>query len=199
MATRKKPFRHHLGNPQPQPDSANPVESPACLPFPGRVLLPRSYRYKDREFPNGNISEPRAALHAVRGKSIGRNPPQTFPSRRAEFPPHDIAPLPCGPGIVRTLPLLSVSKAVTKPSIVRRHHYFCACGKSPDGWRSCCKCYRDKSANTASPARRPLVIAPWIDALSRWSPQTYTPGRTRTGRCGGSNAPGNCCGCACTR
>ena len=52
--------------------------------------------------------------------------------------------------------------------------------------------YRAKSASTASPARRPLAIAPWIDALSRWSPQTYTPGRTRTGRCGGSSAPGNC-------
>ena len=42
-------------------------------------------------------------------------------------------------------------------------------------------------ATTASPQRRPENSAPWIDAVSRWSPQTNRPS-PRSTRCFGANA-----------
>jgi quercetin dioxygenase-like cupin family protein len=53
-----------------------------------------------------------------------------------------------------------------------------------------------RSSRTASAARRPEARAPLMEALSRWSPQTYSPGRRRTGRSGGSRAPGGWAGWA---
>ena len=51
-----------------------------------------------------------------------------------------------------------------------------------------------RDSNRASAARRPDIIAPLIDALSRWSPHTTIPLANRTSRRGFANAGGNCRG-----
>ena len=42
--------------------------------------------------------------------------------------------------------------------------------------------YRLRSLRTAAATRRPDTSAPWIDAVSRWSPATYRPSPRSTGR-----------------